>query len=326
MRKIMQVATSLAPQTDGSFLHPDKSRVMNISLYLLTVLIWGTTWIALKLQLGEVAIAVSIVYRFGLAALVLFAMLLLSGKLQKVNQRGQLICVAQGLCLFCINFMCFLTASQWIPSGLIAVVFSTATLWNALNARIFFKQKVARNVLTGGALGLIGLGCMFWPELSGHSASRETLLGLGLALLGTMCFSAGNMLSSLQQKAGLRPLTTNAYGMLYGAAMLSLYCLISGTPFAFEWNSRYIGSLLYLVIPGSVIGFTAYLTLVGRMGPERAAYCTVLFPVVALNISAIVEGYQWTAPALTGLVLVMLGNVLVFRKPKVVVPVGAKLA
>ncbi len=298
---------------------------MNISLYLLTVLIWGTTWIALKLQLGEVAIAVSIVYRFGLAALVLFAMLLLSGKLQKVNQRGHMLCVAQGLCLFCVNFMCFLTASQWIPSGLIAVVFSTATLWNALNARVFFKQKIARNVLAGGALGLTGLGCLFWPELSGHSASQETLMGLGLALLGTMCFSAGNMLSSMQQKAGLRPMTTNAWGMFYGAAMLSLYCLLSGTPFGFEWTTRYVSSLLYLVIPGSVIGFTAYLTLVGRMGPERAAYCTVLFPVVALNISAFAEGYQWTAPALMGLVLVMLGNVLVFRKPKVVVPVGAKL-
>jgi drug/metabolite transporter (DMT)-like permease len=299
---------------------------MNISLYLLTVLIWGTTWIALKLQLGEVAIPVSIVYRFGLAALILFAMLLASGKLQKVNRRGQLICLAQGLCLFCVNFMCFLHASQWIPSGLVAVVFSTSTLWNALNARVFFKQKIARNVLTGGALGLLGLGCLFWPELSGHSASRETLIGLGLALLGTLCFSAGNMLSSLQQKAGLRPLTTNAYGMLYGAAMLSVYCLVSGTPFAFEWNARYIGSLLYLVIPGSVIGFTAYLTLVGRMGPERAAYCTVLFPVVALNVSAYAEGYQWTLPALMGLVLVMVGNVLVFRKPKAVVPVGAKLA
>lgn len=299
---------------------------MNISLYLLTVLIWGTTWIALKLQLGEVAIGVSIVYRFGLAALILFAMLLISGRLQKVNRRGQLICLAQGVCLFCVNFMCFLHASQWIPSGLVAVVFSTSTLWNALNARVFFKQKIARNVLTGGALGLVGLGCLFWPELSGHGASRETLIGLGLALLGTLCFSAGNMLSSLQQKAGLRPLTTNAYGMLYGAAMLCVYCLISGTPFAFEWNARYIGSLLYLVIPGSVIGFTAYLTLVGRMGPERAAYCTVLFPVVALNVSAYAEGYQWTLPALMGLVLVMAGNVLVFRKPKVLVPVAGKLA
>jgi drug/metabolite transporter (DMT)-like permease len=299
---------------------------MNISLYLLTVLIWGTTWIALKLQLGEVAIPVSIVHRFGLAALILFAMLLISGKLQKVNRRGQLICLAQGLCLFCVNFMCFLHASQWIPSGLVAVVFSTSTLWNALNARVFFKQKIARNVLAGGALGLVGLACLFWPELSGHSASHETLIGLGLALLGTLCFSAGNMLSSLQQKAGLRPLTTNAYGMLYGAAMLCVYCLVSGTPFGFEWNTRYIGSLLYLVIPGSVIGFTAYLTLVGRMGPERAAYCTVLFPVVALNVSAFAEGYQWTAPALMGLVLVMAGNVLVFRKPKAVVPVAAKLA
>ncbi|SEJ18555.1 DMT family transporter [Pseudomonas sp. NFR16] len=299
---------------------------MNISLYLLTVLIWGTTWIALKMQLGEVAIPVSIVYRFGLAALILFAMLLISGKLQRVNRRGQLICLAQGVCLFCVNFMCFLHASQWVPSGLVAVVFSTSTLWNALNARVFFKQKIARNVLTGGALGLLGLGCLFWPELSGHSASRETLIGLGLALLGTLCFSAGNMLSSLQQKAGLRPLTTNAYGMLYGATMLCLYCLLSGTPFSFEWNTRYVGSLLYLVIPGSVIGFTAYLTLVGRMGPERAAYCTVLFPVVALNVSALAEGYQWTLPALIGLVLVMMGNVLVFRKPKPAVPVAAKLA
>ena len=242
-----------------------------------------------------------------------------------MNRRGHLICLAQGLCLFCVNFMCFLTASQWIPSGLVAVVFSAATLWNALNARVFFGQKVARNVLLGGGLGLLGLGLLFWPELVGHTASPETLLGLGLALLGTLCFSAGNMLSSLQQKAGLKPLTTNAWGMAYGASMLALYCVVQGIPFEMEWNTRYIGSLLYLVIPGSVIGFTAYLTLVGRMGPERAAYCTVLFPVVALNVSALFEGYQWSAPTLAGLVLVMLGNVLVFRKPRAVAPVSPLL-
>ncbi|WP_417660295.1 DMT family transporter [Pseudomonas sp.] len=289
---------------------------MNLSLYLMTVLIWGTTWIALKMQLGVVAIPLSIAYRFGLAAAVLFAILLISGRLQKMDRRGQLICLVQGLCLFCVNFMCFYTASQWIPSGLVAVIFSTATLWNALNARLFFKQKIAANVLAGGALGLCGLGLLFWPELAGHEASRETLLGIGLAVIGTLCFSAGNMLSSLQQKAGLKPLTTNAWGMLYGAMMLLVICVVTGTPFTFEANSRYIGTLLYLAIPGSVIGFTAYLTLVGRMGPERAAYCTVLFPVVALNISVFAEGYQWTTPALLGLVLVMLGNVLVFRKPK----------
>ncbi|WP_447593262.1 DMT family transporter [Aquipseudomonas campi] len=288
---------------------------MNLSLYLLTVLIWGTTWIALKLQLGTVAIPLSIAYRFALAALVLFVVLLLSRRLQRVDRRGQLICLAQGLCLFCLNFMCFYTASQWIHSGLIAVVFSTATLWNALNARVFMGRRIATNVLLGGGLGLLGLGLLFWPELSGHTASHETLLGLGLALIGTLCFSAGNLLSSLQQQAGLRPLTTNAWGMLYGALLLTGYCLVAQVPFTFDSSTRYVGSLLYLAIPGSVIGFTAYLTLVGRMGPERAAYCTVLFPVVALNISVFVEGYQWTLPALLGLGLVMAGNVLVFRKP-----------
>lgn len=289
---------------------------MNLSLYLLTVLIWGTTWIAIKLQVGVVAIPLSIAYRFSLAALVLFALLLVSRKLQPLGRRGQVICFAQGLCLFCVNFLCFYTASQWIPSGLVAVVFSTATLWNALNARIFFGQRIAPNVLGGGAFGLAGLALLFWPELSGHQATRETFYGLGLALLGTLCFSAGNLLSSLQQKAGLRPLSTNAWGMLYGSLILLAICLVQGVPLTFDTSPQYVWSLLYLAIPGSVIGFTAYLTLVGRMGPERAAYCTVLFPVVALNVSAFAEGYQWSLPALAGLGLVMAGNVLVFRKPR----------
>jgi drug/metabolite transporter (DMT)-like permease len=289
---------------------------MNLSLYLLTVLIWGTTWIAIKLQVGVVAIPLSIAYRFSLAALVLFALLLVSRRLQPLGRRGQAICFAQGLCLFCVNFLCFYTASQWIPSGLIAVVFSTATLWNALNARVFFGQRIAPNVLGGGAFGLAGLALLFWPELSGHQASRETFYGLGLALLGTLCFSAGNLLSSLQQKAGLRPLSTNAWGMLYGSLILLAICLVQGVPLTFDSSPQYVWSLLYLAIPGSVIGFTAYLTLVGRMGPERAAYCTVLFPVVALNVSAFAEGYQWSLPALAGLGLVMVGNVLVFRKPR----------
>lgn len=289
---------------------------MNLSLYLLTVLIWGTTWIAIKLQVGVVAIPLSIAYRFSLAALVLFALLLVSRRLQPLGRRGQAICFAQGLCLFCVNFLCFYTASQWIPSGLVAVVFSTATLWNALNARIFFGQRIAPNVLGGGAFGLAGLALLFWPELSGHQATRETFYGLGLALLGTLCFSAGNLLSSLQQKAGLRPLSTNAWGMLYGSLILLGICLVQGVPLTFDGSPQYIWSLLYLAIPGSVIGFTAYLTLVGRMGPERAAYCTVLFPVVALNVSAFAEGYQWSLPALAGLGLVMVGNVLVFRKPR----------
>ncbi|MGE8616543.1 MAG: DMT family transporter [Achromobacter spanius] len=287
---------------------------MNLFLYFLTVVIWGTTWIAIKLQLGMVAIPVSIFYRFALAGLVLFAVLRLTRKLQKLDRRGHWLCVGQGLCLFCLNFLCFYTATQWIPSGLVSVVFSAATLWNALNARLWFGTRIAPRVMVAGVVGFSGLVLLFWPELVSQQASHETLLGLGFALLGTFCFSTGNMLSSLQQRAGVRPLTGNAYSMLYGAAIMLAGCLVAGLPFQFDTSTPYVGALLYLAIPGSVIAFTAYLTLVGRMGPARAAYCTVLFPVVALGVSTVAEGYQWTPPALVGLVLVMGGNLLVFSK------------
>jgi len=291
---------------------------MNIILYALVVLIWGTTWIALKWQLGIVAIPLSIAYRFALAALVLFALLI--WKRQLVRPRGVAIrlVAAQGVCLFCLNFVCFLNASETLPSGLVAVVFSTSTLWNALLARMLLQRRIAPQVIGGGTLGLGGLLLLFWPQVVGHAGDAATLAGLAWALGGTLCFSGGNLLSSALQARGLQPASTNAWGMAFGTALLFGYCLAASVPFEFDTSLRYTGALLYLAIPGSVIAFTAYLTLVGRLGPERAAYSTVLFPIVALNVSAVFEGYHWTTTAIAGLVLVMLGNVLVFQRRRIV--------
>lgn len=290
---------------------------MNVFLYGVVVLIWGTTWIALKWQLGLVPIPLSIAYRFGLAALLLFAWLIWRRQLARPRGRAALWVLGQGACLFCFNFVCFLNASQTLASGLVAVVFSSSALWNALLARVIHQRRIAPNVIAGGALGLAGLLLLFWPEISAHGAGLPTLIGLVWALAGTLCFSSGNLLSAALQQQGLKPAQTNAWGMAVGTTILLVYCLLAGVPFRFDPSWRYTGALLYLAIPGSVIGFTAYLTLVGRLGPERAAYSTVLFPVVALNVSAWVEGYVWTLPALLGLLLVMAGNVLVFRKKPV---------
>lgn len=288
---------------------------MNLFLYALVVLIWGTTWIALKWQLGIVPIALSIAYRFALAASVMFALLAWKKMLRRPPATSFGLIAAQGLCLFCLNFVCFLNASLTVPSGLVAVVFSTSTLWNALLARLILRRAIAPQVIAGGALGLGGLLLLFWPQVAGHAVDAATLGGLAWAFGGTLCFSSGNLLSSALQARGLTPAQTNAWGMAFGALLLSAYCIASGTPLVFDPDPRYVGALLYLAVPGSVIGFTAYLTLVGRLGPERAAYCTVLFPVVALNVSAVFENYHWSASALAGLTLVLLGNLLVFRRP-----------
>lgn len=300
---------------------------MNLLLYSLVVLIWGTTWIALKWQLGLVPIALSIGYRFALAALVMFAFLAWKRLLVRPRGRAVWLVAAQGLCLFCLNFVCFLHASETLPSGLVAVVFSTAVLWNALLARILLRRRIAPQVIGGGALGMGGLLLLFWPQLVGHVGQADnapTLVGLAWAVAGTLCFSSGNLLSAAMQARGLQPAQTNAWGMAFGALLVFGYCLAVGTPFVFDTSPRYTGALLYLAIPGSVVGFTAYLTLVGRLGPERAAYSTVLFPIVALNVSWLFEDYHWTATALAGLVLVMLGNVLVFRRRSVAGPSAAQ--
>lgn len=285
---------------------------MNPFLYLLTVLIWGSTWIAIKWQLGVVPAPVSIAYRFWIAAAVLLLLLVAFRKPVRPPRQAWRYLVAQGFALFCCNFLCFYYASQWVPSGLVAVVFSTAPLWNSINGRLFLGRALQPQVILGALLGLAGIAMLFLPQMQGHWGDSGMLRGLGLAVLGTLFFSTGNLLSSRMQSLGLTPWLTNTWAMFFGAGILTVIAVVLGMPFAIEQTPRYVGSLLYLAIPGSVIGFTAYLLLVGRMGPDRAAYCTVLFPVVALTISTVFEGYHWSALAFGGLACVLGGNLLAF--------------
>lgn len=280
-------------------------------LYLSTVLIWGTTWIAIHWQLGAVAVLVSVFYRFALAATLMLSLVLVSGRLQATSKQDHGFMVLQGMCLFSLNFVCFYTAGLAISSGLLAVIFSSATLFNAFNNRIFWKEKPSRSVFGAGALGIIGLSLMFWPELVKDADKGVDLGSMGFAFLGTFLFSLGNMISVRHHKKGLKPLTGSAYSMVYGALFLAILLVITSTPLAWDPRPQYIGSLFYLAVIGTVAGFTAYLSLIGRIGANKAAYATVMFPVVALALSTVFEGYVWSLSSVSGLVLVLLGNGLI---------------
>ncbi|CAB3809821.1 putative amino-acid metabolite efflux pump [Paraburkholderia caffeinitolerans] len=285
---------------------------MNLLLYALTVLIWGTTWIAIKWQLGVVPAPVSIAWRFGIAALLMFALLRFMRRPVWPPRAAWRYLVAQGLALFCLNFLCFYYAEDIVPSGLVAVVFSTAPLLNSINGRLFMGRPLQPAAVGGAVLGLIGIVCLFVQQMAGHIGDQAAWLGLAVAFLGTQCFSAGNLLSSRMQSMGLHPLVTNGWAMLIGTAVLLVGSALAGLPFTIELDARYLGALAWLAVAGSVIGFTAYLMLVGRIGPERAAYCTVLFPIVALAISTLFEGYRWTWLTVVGLLLVVSGNLVAF--------------
>lgn len=289
---------------------------MNALLYILVVVIWGTTWIAIYMQQGVVSVPVSIFWRFAVAAVVMLVALLALGRLKRIGLKDHLFCVLQGACVFGFNFFCFYHAAAYISSGLESVIFSMAVLFNAFNNLLFFRKKPSPRVLPAAALGIAGIVALFWHDLVATQMAPSLLIGIGLSALGTFGFSLGNMISARHQSRGLETLSTNTYAMFYGTAIMGVVALASGESFMPDFTARYIGSLLYLAIFGSVIAFGAYFTLVGRIGASQAAYSTLLFPLVALTLSTVYEGYVWHANAVLGLVMILLGNLVMFAKPE----------
>ncbi len=289
--------------------------MMNALLYCLVVVIWGTTWIAIYLQQGPVAAPVSIFWRFAVATALMMIIMLARGKLRSLSLRDHLFCLLQGSCVFCFNFWCFYTAAAWINTGLESVIFSMAVLFNAVNSFFFFGQKPPLRFYCAAALGLTGIVTLFWHDLMSSGFSGSLLLGIGLSALGTYGFSLGNMISLRHQKKGLEVMTTNSWAMLYGTLLIATIALVRGDNFTPQWTFSYLGALLYLAVFGSVIAFGAYFTLVGRIGPSNAAYSTLLFPLVALSFSTVYEGYSWQMNAVAGLVLILVGNLVMFARP-----------
>lgn len=280
-------------------------------LFAITVLIWGTTWIAIAAQVGHAPVAVSIFYRFALAGGLMLAALFASGRLRRPP--AWRFVVIQALCLFSLNFVGLYTATATISSGLVAVIFSLASIFNAINARVFFDDRISpRTVVTGG-LGVAGLVLLFWHDLA-ISFDPAALRGIGWAVLGTMLFSWGNMASRRNAMLGITPVTANAWGMGIGALCLLGILAATGQPLAIPTGGLYWSALLYLSVVGSIGGFTAYLVLVGRVGSAGAGYATVLFPIVALTASSMFEGYEWTPLSGLGVMLAGLGNLVMFRK------------
>lgn len=286
----------------------------NFFFYCATVLIWGSTWLAIKFQLGNIAPSVSVTWRFGLAALLLIIFCFIKRLPLRFGQRDQLFIAAQGICLFALNYLLFYLAELHITSGLAAVVFSTIVVMNIINGRIFLGTPLEWRVLLGGGLGLIGLSLLFWPELVAVNFSGTVVSGMLLCFGATYLASLGNILSVRNQREGLPIVQTNAYGMGYGAVCMLVIVLISGESLQIDTSPVYLLSLAYLSIFGSIIAFGCYLSLVGRIGAGRAAYATLLFPLVALLLSTFWEDYRWTLPAISGICLIAGGNWLAMMK------------
>lgn len=288
----------------------------NLLLYAITVLVWGTTWIAIEYQLGDVSPEVSVFYRYVLASLVLFTWCIAKGRKLRFGGTAHRYFVLLGLLLFSLNYVLTYHAQQYITSALTAIAFSTMLWMNILNSRLFFGVRAGSSVTAGSILGIAGIAVLFLPEVENLSFGDATLYGTSLAIVGALVASLGNMASQAAQKHGLPIVQSNAWGMFYGALLTGGIALFRGHEFTVDWSAPYLVSLAYLAIFGSIVGFGTYLTLLGRIGASKAGYAMVMFPVVAIAISAIAGEITLDWRMITGVGLVIGGNILVLRAGK----------
>ncbi len=280
-------------------------------LYAALVLSWSASWYALSLQVGTVAVQTSLFWRFAIAASIMWAWVYIKREPMRFPVKLHLAFSGMGLFIFCLNFMLFYYGSAYLISGLLSVVFSLASVFNLAFGFVIARRVPQGRVLFGALIGIAGIGFMFWPEIAGQSWTGNAAFGLALCVLGTLSFCTGSQISASLQQREISVLSASAWGMTYGAVFSAIMSLVLGHSLALKFSQVYLGSLIFLAVISSVIAFWAYLTLVGRIGAGRSGYATVMFPVLALLISAIFEGYTFPAVAIVGLGLVMLGNVLV---------------
>ena len=288
----------------------------NLQLYVITVAIWGSTWLAITFQLGAVPPAVSVVWRFALASLILLAYAVWKRLPLRFTPRDHFWMALQGLFLFGVNYILTYLSEQYLVSGLVAVTFSLSVFCNIVGMRVFFGRPINPIGFLAAMLGVVGVGLVFWPELSRFSPSGKEPLGVVFALAATLVASLGTMLATHNQRMPVVPV--NGFAMMYGAMFVAIYTALAGNRFAFDWSFAYVASLLYLALFGSVLAFGAFLTLMKRIGADRAGYAAVAIPVVALVLSTLFEDIHWQAPMILGVGLCLAGNVLMLARGKAI--------
>lgn len=285
-----------------------------ILFYLTTVLIWGSTWYAIKFQLGVVDPMLSVAYRFSLAAAILFTICMIARLRLRFRPIDHFYMALQGFFSFSIGYWFVYLAEMHLASGLVAVITSALIFMNIFNGWLLIGSKINRFVILGAAMGMAGILLVFWPEISSFKYSDKSSTAMVLAFCSTLIYSFGNILVVRNQRHNLPVFQTNAYSMAYGAAIMLCFALLTGKPFRFNLTAHYIGSLAYLAVFGSVIAFYCYFTLIGEIGADKAAYGPVVVPVLALFLSSLFEGYHWSGFSVIGIALLITGNIVVLYK------------
>lgn len=286
----------------------------NAILFGVCVLIWGSTWVTITYQLGEVHPVLSVAYRFTLAAFCLGVYCLLTRRSLRLPGHIHVKMAGVGLALYTLDYALLYSSQQYLISAVVAVMSSCIIYFNVVLRWLLFSKPVRIPVLVGATLGLAGMGLIFYPQFR-HMPATDTLWwGIALAMMSFVFAAVGNVISERILDHKTPVIQMNFWAMSYGLVFLYGYALWLGEPFRLPGQSSYYLSLAYLSVFGSVLAFGAYMKLLKNIGSDRAAYVVLVYPIVALGLSSVFEDYQWDSLGITGVAIVLLGNAIAMEK------------
>ncbi|WP_249276482.1 DMT family transporter [Sphingomonas baiyangensis] len=293
---------------------PQSTRLAILIPFAIVTLIWGSTWIVITGQLGEVPPSWSVTYRFALGGVTMLGWALYKRQSLRLDARGLRFAAALALAQFVLNFNFVYRAEMYVTSGLVAVVFALLLVPNAIFARIFLGQRMGRQLLVGSAIAIAGIALLFLHEIRRDpSGGTTTLIGIGLTALGVLSASSANVMQATSTARAYPMAPMLGWAMLIGAAFDAIFSYAVAGPPRFELTASYIAGLVYLGVMASAVAFTLYFGVIRVIGPAKAAYSSVIIPVIAMGLSTLFEGYRWSLLAAAGAVLVLAGLVVALR-------------
>lgn len=279
--------------------------------FTVVTLIWGSTWLVIRDQIGTVPPSWSVAYRFLIAGAVMMGVCLATGRSLRAAAPAHVVFLAMALFQFTLNFNFVYRAEAYVTSGLVAVAFALLVVPNAALAWVFLKQRITLRFAWGATLGIVGVSLLFWREFG--QVGSGVGLGLLLTLLGVLSASVGNVLQASERGRSLDIMVTLAWSMLYGGVGNAVFAWgVSGPP-TIEMTPTYIAGLLYLAVFASALAFSIYYDMIRAVGPARAAYSSVVVPFVAMALSTLFEGYRWSPIAFVGVALAVAGLYIALR-------------
>jgi drug/metabolite transporter (DMT)-like permease len=288
--------------------------------FLLITLIWGSTWLVIKDQIGLAPASWSVAWRFAIAAAGMAVLALIRGEGLRLDRQGHAIALALGLAQFSLNFNFVYRAEHHLTSGIVAVLFGLLMLPNALFGRAVLGTPITRGFVIGTGIGLGGIALMLLHEARIAPPGGKVGLGALLTVCGILSASVANVLQATAPARRQPILALLAWAMMWGALIDVIVAWVtSGAPLL-PTSPRYWAGVAYLGLIGSVVTFPLYFALVRELGPGRAAYNGVAVPVVAMLLSTVFEDYRWSLLAAGGGALAMIGMAVALRAKNPVPP------